>query len=148
MERLMKWLAKGFLLTACCAGAAASTMRALQYEACNAYYRDINQAIGVIGVLLLLATIVAGYKLGHQRKHSESWAVLAYGSWMTMHCVDLLRYVLPFSSDSPSAFGTLLLTTPFVWGGLREAFRGRWGLVFAWWFWSLSLVALRVLWLK
>ena len=123
--------------------AGAKEVRSLaEYNSCMIHNRQVTHAVAAFGAVLLLALLGVAFKLGNRGKSSASWAVLGYGSWMTVFWVgflDMYRY-------ESGVWLPLIAVTIFTWGGLRAAFYGRWNAVAVWSCWSLILLAVRMLW--
>lgn len=139
MEPYSKLITKiGFVAVSCTTAAWAA----------ETFYSQFNRDAGVFGIILLSVWLAFASWLGNRRKGSESWAVLAFGSWMTIHSMIFLQIIQgePTAWQSPWAFVTLAAICVFCYVGLRLALRGPWGGTIGWCILSFALVILYVIW--
>lgn len=100
--------------------------------------------------LLAILLFVAG-RLGIHGKPSESWAFLAYGSWMTIPGLALLHTVFLHRHMAQLDWALLSVATClfafFAWGGIRSSLHNEWSKVLVWWFASAPpLLIFLLLW--
>lgn len=104
---------------------------------------DENNSIpdAPISIMLFAVLLSISLWLGGRGKTSESWAFLAYSSWMTMPVTMLLHNALlnrqMTGSDWLLYFLGLGVCALFVRGGVKAALRGNWGAVGCWWLGSI-----------
>jgi hypothetical protein len=143
MNEWKRSLAKGVYVAASCALAAGFAAR------CNhtryTEIMDVDSNIGLIGGSLLFALLVAAIWLASRGKQSASWLTLGYGSWMTTYTMGYLGnlWTLPVSNWT---WGVLVISVPFVWGGLGAASSGKWNAVLGWWLGSFTLLLALSMW--
>lgn len=130
-----------FMFVALCCAAGARF--ASQWHAIN---RDENNPIPDVPISFALFAVLlfVSLWLGGRGKASESWAFLAYSSWMTMPGIMLIHNALLYrqmaGSDWIIYFLGLGVCALFVRGGVRAALRGSWGAVVCWWLGSIICI--------
>lgn len=116
----------------CCVSSAKFAADLSQYTTVQTATTIAFLTIGLFGTLLC----VTGW-LGASGKESESWAVLAYGSWMTIPGLALLNTTFFYRQMVLTDW--IVLSIPacifafFAWVGLRAALQDKWTEVFLWW---------------
>ena len=126
-------LTKGVFVTVCCvsgAGFAAS-------PCLSPTPQNDAPPITAVGTMLLAGVFVAAFRVGVSGKASASWAVLAFGSWMTM-LLGMFFFVVWYACDTlaTSWWGYLLALCFIAFLGVRglcAAVRDEWGRMGAWW---------------
>lgn len=106
---------------------------------------------GVPAICLFGAITATAFWLGMRGKTSESWALLAYGSWMTIPCMLLLSLLWNNPVADGTDWGSCLLYAGAIlllaWGGIKAALRNDWTKVGSWWLFTLlPFFMLALLW--
>lgn len=97
-----------------------------------------NEVIGNKQYLLMVAVMLAvALRLGTRGKMSESWAFLAYASWMTILGIYYLAHwfgnlTVVLNTWPVALFGAISLAL-FGWGGFRAALHNKWRVMGFWW---------------
>jgi hypothetical protein len=116
--------------------------------AVSLFYSTFNRTASVFGAVALALCLGYTFWLGTRGKPSQSWAVLAFGSWMVVHEMIYLQILLGSTAASQTLWawvtgGAILLVCRL---GFKAALRGHWGGVLAWWAVSFFLVVLYGIW--
>jgi hypothetical protein len=110
----------------------------------------MNFPIAPLFILSFLVLLIVGRLLRGRGKHSESWAILTYGSWLIPPSMMFFRILFETGMSAEARLISAILLVLFVscaTVGIRAALRNRWGEMIGWWLGTIPLVMLTLLFL-